>query len=100
MELPNRHDSSKDGTKSGSGTPNTLKALRDAGPFIGLGIQLAAAVVLMFFLGRWLDERWGTTPWMMLAGLLFGTIAGMVHFIRTVRTVDQKKSERKNQDST
>ena len=43
-----------------------------AGVFLTVGIQLAVTVVVLFFLGRWLDERLGTSPWLMLAGLLLG----------------------------
>lgn len=82
--------------KAPSGPANSLKAFRDAGPLLGLGIQMAAAVVVMFFLGRWLDDKWGTAPWMMLVGLLFGAGGGLYNFIHTVNAIDQKKSEKKN----
>lgn len=74
---------------------NYLKAFRKAGPFFGLGIQLAAAVVIMFFIGHWLDEKWGTTPWMMLAGITFGAAAGLYNFIKTVSSLDKKDENNK-----
>lgn len=70
-----------------------LKAFNRAGYFFGLGIQLAVTVVLMFFLGSWLDEKWGTTPWMMLLGILFGASAGLYSFIKTVYSLEKKKNE-------
>ena len=73
------------------------KTFRAVGPFFTLGIQLAAAVALMFFLGRWLDERWGTTPWMMLAGTTLGATAGLYNFIKT--SVDIGKKEEKQKGS-
>ncbi len=72
------------------------KAFRIAGPLFGLGIQLAAAVVVMFFVGRWLDGRWGTTPWMMLAGIMVGAAAGFYQFIKTVNDVNKRESEKTN----
>ena len=65
-------------------------SFRDIGPFLTLGIQLAGAVALMFFLGRWLDQQWGTSPWMMLLGTVFGTGAGLFSFIKTVLAIARK----------
>jgi F0F1-type ATP synthase assembly protein I len=53
------------------------------GPFLTVGIQLAVTVVVLFFLGRWLDDRLGTSPWLMLAGLLLGIVGGMIKFFRS-----------------
>ncbi|MGA2623983.1 MAG: AtpZ/AtpI family protein [Bacteroidota bacterium] len=72
------------------------KAFRVAGPLFGIGIQLAAAVVMMFFVGRWLDQRWGTTPWMMLVGTMVGAAAGFYQFIKTVNDVNKRESEKRN----
>lgn len=41
------------------------------------------SVVIMFFVGSWLDGLWGTEPWVMVAAMVFGIAAGMYHFIRT-----------------
>ncbi len=68
-------------------------ALRSAGPIFGSGIQLAATVVLMFFIGRWLDRQFGTDPWLMLVGIFFGLGAGLYNFVKIVQRVDKKKTE-------
>lgn len=52
------------------------------GPYLTMGIQLALAVVVFFFVGRWLDVKLGTAPWLMLAGLLVGIAGGMIKFVR------------------
>jgi ATP synthase protein I len=52
------------------------------GPYLTMGIQLALAVVVFFFVGRWLDGKLGTAPWLMLAGLLVGIAGGMIKFLR------------------
>lgn len=69
----------------------------DIGPFLTLGIQLALAVVVFFFIGRWLDGLWGTEPWLMLAGLLLGAAGGFIHFFRTVSALD-RRSDRERTD--
>jgi F0F1-type ATP synthase assembly protein I len=47
-----------------------------------MGIQLALAVVVFFFVGRWLDRMLGTAPWLMLTGLLVGIAGGLIKFLR------------------
>lgn len=80
--------------KRGSGFTVYGKAMKTAGPLFGSGIQLAASVVLMFFLGRWLDEKFGTTPWLMIVGIFFGLGAGLYNFVRIVMKVDRQDSMR------
>jgi F0F1-type ATP synthase assembly protein I len=41
-----------------------------------IGLELAAAVLLGFFGGWWLDRRLGTLPWLTLAGALAGIAGG------------------------
>jgi F0F1-type ATP synthase assembly protein I len=53
------------------------------GPFLTSGLQLAISVVAFFFLGRWLDDKFGTTPWLMIAGLVLGIVGGFTSFFRT-----------------
>ncbi|TLY31010.1 MAG: AtpZ/AtpI family protein [Ignavibacteria bacterium] len=80
MENPDRE-------KRNSGFANYGKSLRSVGPIIGSGIQLATSVVLMFFLGRWADEKFHTAPWLLIAGIFFGVGAGLYSFIKTAMSV-------------
>ena len=82
MDDPRRADSSG-GKKVVGGSESFFKAYRTVAPLFGSGIQLAAAVALFFFLGRWLDEKMGTGPWLMLIGALIGAGGGLYGFIRT-----------------
>jgi ATP synthase protein I len=72
------------------------------GPYLTLGLQLAISVVALFFAGRWLDDRWGTAPWLMLAGLLLGAAGGFVNFFRTVIRLGKQedKAQREKKDGT
>jgi ATP synthase protein I len=54
----------------------------EIGPYLTMGMELAVAVVGMFFLGRWVDGRWGTAPWGMYGGLCVGVAGGFIRFIR------------------
>ena len=83
--------------KRNSGFSNYSKSLRSAGPIIGSGIQLAASVVLMFFLGRWADEKFHTAPWLLIAGIIFGVGAGLYSFIKTAMSIGgEEKGEDQN----
>jgi F0F1-type ATP synthase assembly protein I len=55
-----------------------------------MGMQLALAVVVFFFVGRWLDGKLGTAPWLMLAGLLVGIAGGMIKFLRAAVTLGKE----------
>jgi ATP synthase protein I len=54
---------------------------------IAAALQLAVAVILMYFLGNWLDGKFGTAPWLMLAGLMVGFAGGLTAFLRSVQRI-------------
>lgn len=56
---------------------------RQIGSLMGIGIQLVATIVGFGALGWWLDTRFDTKPWLLLAGVIFGATGGMIGFIRT-----------------
>ncbi len=74
---------------------NISKSLRTDGPLFASGIQLAISVVLMYFVGRWLDMKFETSPWLMIGGMFFGITAGLYHFIKTANDVSKKEFEQK-----
>jgi len=86
--MENPKDEHKD-----SGLSSYGKAIRSAGPLFGSGVQLAASVVIMFFLGKWLDQQFNTTPWLMVVGIVFGVGAGLYNFIKLVSRVDKTKKD-------
>lgn len=61
------------------------------GPYIGLGTQLAATIILMFFLGRWLDQKLNTYPILLIVFSFLGGFAGIYNFIKTVLNLNEKK---------
>lgn len=52
------------------------------GIYGAVGFQLAATVVGGLIAGSWLDKKFGTAPWMTVAGLLIGSIGGFYNLIR------------------
>ncbi len=52
------------------------------GLLIGLGSQVLVGTLLGFFVGRWVDKKFGSEPWGMLICTLVGVAAGMYSMIR------------------
>jgi F0F1-type ATP synthase assembly protein I len=63
-----------------------------AGSMMGMGIQLIVTILGFAALGWWLDDRFGTKPWFLLAGLVLGATGGMISFIRTALRAGTKRS--------
>ncbi|HTR82767.1 MAG TPA: AtpZ/AtpI family protein [Bacteroidota bacterium] len=70
------------------GAPATMRALA---PYLTLGIQLALSIIVFFFLGKWLDGKFDTSPWMMLGGLILGGVGGMIKFITSAMKLAQQQ---------
>ena len=63
---------------------NINKVYRAVGPYIGLGMQLAVTVVLMVFLGIWLDGIFNLDPVLTITFAFLGVFAGLYNFIKSV----------------
>lgn len=61
---------------------------------MGVGLQFAASILLFFFAGRWLDERLGTEPWLLIAGVFVGLTAG---FWSMYRRLVVEPTQRRNE---
>jgi ATP synthase protein I len=66
---------------------------RDVGPYLGLGFQLAASIILMFFLGWWLDKQFGSSPLLTIIFSFLGGFAGIYSVIKAVLELNKKKKK-------
>lgn len=55
-----------------------------------VGIELAVSVILPTLLGSWLDAKAGTGPWLMIALLVLGFVAGLRGVMRAVKRFDRE----------
>lgn len=78
--MPENKDKKKDTKTEGWG--DVLQALALA---TTIGMELAISVVLGFYGGRFLDQRFATGPWFMLAGILIGLAVGIAGVFKTLR---------------
>jgi F0F1-type ATP synthase assembly protein I len=60
------------------------EAYRVAGPYLTLGIQFAATLLICVLIGKWVDGYYDTTPAFTLVGGILGIVAGFYHFLKTV----------------
>lgn len=77
--------------------PNSL--FHEASPYLGLGIQLAAGVIVFYYLGSWVDGKLHTAPWLMLAGVLIGVVGGIIKFFKTAADLSKTESTKKDEKS-
>lgn len=79
-----------------TGKKNFFESYREAGQYLGLGFQLAASIVLMFFLGWWLDKKFGIAPLLTIIFSFLGGFAGIYNVIKAVLDLNKKKKSEKN----
>ncbi len=63
-----------------------MRAVREAGPYLGLGSQLAASVLFGVAAGHFADREFGTGPWLLLLGAVMGIAVAMIQLYRTELT--------------
>ena len=69
------------------------KTLRRSGRFSGIGFEFVGMVVGCLFLGWWLDGKYGTDPWFMVAGLFIGTAGGFVMLMRVAKSLQNEADQ-------
>lgn len=55
-----------------------------SGPAAAVGYTMSGAILLLGGLGYALDEWWGTSPWLLLGGLLLGLVVGFYELAKTI----------------
>ena len=87
--LPNRRTRA-DGNPLHSAT--THGAL-GTGQYAGVGLQFALTILVFVGIGYWLDEKWNTRPWLLIAGTFFGATGAFISLVRKFPT-SKRPSER------
>lgn len=68
-----------------------INSYKEIGPYLGLGTQLAASIILMFFLGKWLDDKIQIYPVLTILFSLLGGFAGIYNVIKATLELNKKK---------
>lgn len=75
------------------GGKNALEGMREAGPYIGLGFQLFAAILLFTGGGYWLDTQLGTLPGLTLVGAAASFAMILYLVLRIARDADARSAQ-------
>lgn len=70
-------------------------SLRDVGPYLGLGLQLAVTIVVMVLIGDWIDSKLGNK---YIFTLIFGILGIGVGLYNLIKTVNDLEKRSKNKD--
>jgi len=63
-----------------------------------VGLELGLSVALGALLGRWLDQQWGTEPWLLLTCFMLGLTAGFLNLYRATQKVRKTFQNPPNDD--
>ena len=78
-----------------SPSPKDQSALRRASMLLAIPTLLIAAPLVGFFLGRFADQRFGTDPWLMTAGVVLGFVAAGREVTLIIRRVQAEVEDEK-----
>lgn len=78
-----------------------FKKTREKSPYyllaVDFGYMLLASILLLGFIGWWVDKRYGTTPWFMVAGGALGIAVGFNSLFRRLNLLEKGRKAAKKQ---
>jgi F0F1-type ATP synthase assembly protein I len=79
--------------------PETKKMWATVAASSAVGLEIAIAIVIGYFGGRYLDRKLETTPWLMWLGFTAGIGAGIKALLRVVREYQRANPEEPSQNN-
>jgi len=67
------------------------RGTQDPARLAGIGIQFAVVLVAFLFAGKWLDDRLGTEPWLLMAGVFVGFALSVLWMYRRLMVRDREE---------
>lgn len=62
--------------------------------FAGAGVQFVISILLFLYIGKWLDGKLGTAPWLLMVGVFVGAGAGFYSFYRRIMAASRDHGDR------
>jgi len=66
----------------------SVRALSD---YLGIGFQIAGSFAFFVLIGYWADEKLGTSPLLLLLGVVVGMVGMVLVLMKVVRNANRKK---------
>ncbi len=88
MPLKKNKDEEKKKKKQGQGNVGVFQALALT---TTIGMELAITVSLGYYGGKYLDAKFATEPWFLLAGVLIGLAVGVVGIHKTLQVYFERE---------
>ncbi|MGE5675708.1 MAG: AtpZ/AtpI family protein [Mycobacterium leprae] len=80
-----------------------FKKTREKSPYylaaVDFGYTLLAAILIFGGLGYWLDNRYSTTPWLMIVGIFLGMAVGFNSLFKRLGLLEQVRKAPGNQST-
>jgi len=72
------------GSDQGGGRPRGAGPEPNLSGLGGMGLQFVVVLLAFLFIGKWLDARLGTSPWLLILGVFVGAAASIYSMYRRV----------------
>jgi len=70
------------------------RSVRAMSDYLGIGFQIAASFAFFVLIGYWADQQLGTTPLLMLVGVVFGMVGMVLVLLKVVRKADREAGKK------
>lgn len=75
------------------GVVEDKKWLKDLARYSSWGFDFAASVLLLTYLGYWLDKKYDTQPWLTITGAMVGAFLGYYTFWKGLKHIEEEKDK-------
>jgi ATP synthase protein I len=66
---------------------------KGVGSYATVGLEFTLSIALGMFIGRWLDGRFETKPWLTMIGFAYGLAAGGRAIYRALKRANREADE-------
>jgi len=71
---------------------NVIKSVSHIGSF---GLTMGACILMGYYLGSYLDGKFGTAPWFMVVLVLLFMVGAFIKFVQETKAVSDKQAGKK-----
>lgn len=68
--------------------------IKDLIPYLNIGSEIAANLIVFTLIGYWLDDLWKMKPVLLLTGAIIGIMLSIYSIYKLIKKLDQKNSKK------